>query len=125
MTADRYKAFIRQFTTLLVMAHLFTVIGNTGTLTQHIRDSESVWAARLARAAGQGANAGGNCHPWTRITALFLLQHHPLLSSSSMLTVGAAVDLSPNLVGKALPEDFGRIRSALHNLPMAKYADMK
>lgn len=91
-------------------------------LTMHTRAREAVWAARLARSAGQPTAAGGS-HPWTRITTMYLRQHHPLLSASSVLTAGAATGAVPHPGAEPLPNDVSRILGALSYLPAVQDVD--
>lgn len=85
-------------------------------LTAHTRAREAVWATRLARSVGPLTNS--QPHPWTRITALFLRRHHPLLSPSSVLTMGTPNSSTTQPTGMAqLPTDIRRIMEALSYLP--------
>ena len=89
-------------------------------LTLHTRAREAVWAARLALSAGRTAAADGEDHPWAHITDLFLRQHHPLLSPSSVLTANAACGAGPHPGAAPLPDDIRRALHALSYLPPAQ-----
>lgn len=86
-------------------------------LTLHTRAREAVWAARLALSAGRTAAADGGHHPWAHITDLYLRQHHPLLSPSSVLTADAAAGAGAHPGAAPLPDDIRRVLHALSYLP--------
>ncbi|PNH09547.1 LINE-1 reverse transcriptase [Tetrabaena socialis] len=105
------------------LLHGHPTVGGFGLLplTLHTRARNAVWAARLAGAAGQPADASH--HPWTRIVALYLHLHHPLLSLSSVLTAAAPSAAAAAGGGEPLPAEIRRITAALGYLPPVQEVD--